>query len=114
MTIRERVSQLVKVLPQVYPRAHCELDFKNPLELLIATILSAQCTDKRVNMVTPVLFKKYRSAKDYASAPPGELENAIRSTGFFNSKAKSIRGATAAITGKFGSKVPNSMDELRE
>jgi endonuclease-3 len=64
MTARERVKQLIEIWPQVYPRAHCELDFKNPLELLIATILSAQCTDKRVNMVTPALFKKYKTAKD--------------------------------------------------
>ena len=114
MTTRERVAQLLKAWPKIYPDAHTELNFKNPLELLIATILSAQCTDKRVNMVTPLLFKKYRSAKDYAAAPPGELENAIKSTGFFNSKAKSIRGAAAAIAKKFGGKVPSSMEELRE
>jgi endonuclease-3 len=114
MTARERVSKLLKVWPKVYPKAHTELDYKTPLELLIATILSAQCTDKRVNMVTPDLFKRYPSAKNYADAPPGELENAIRSTGFFNSKAKSIRGATAVIAKKFGGKVPNSMEELRE
>ncbi len=114
MTARERVKQLLKIWPKVYPDAHTELDFKTPLELLIATILSAQCTDKRVNMVTPALFKTYPSAKDYASAPPGELENAIKSTGFFNSKAKSIRGATAAIAERFGGKVPNSMESLRE
>jgi endonuclease III len=114
MTARERVAKLLKVWPSVYPDAHTELNFKTPLELLIATILSAQCTDKRVNMVTPGLFKKYRTAKDYADAPPGELENAIRSTGFFNSKAKNIRGATATIAAKFGGKVPNSMERLRE
>lgn len=114
MTVRERVAKLIKVWPKVYPGAHTELDFKTPLELLIATILSAQCTDKRVNMVTPALFKKYPTAKDYASAPPGELENAIKSTGFFNSKAKSIRGATSTIAEKFGGKVPNSMEQLRE
>src|SRR5437016_13509045 len=114
MTVRERVRQLIRVWPKVYPDAHTELNFKTPLELLIATILSAQCTDKRMNMVTPHLFKKYRSAKDYADAPPGELENAIKSTGFFNSKAKSIRGATATIAKKFGGKVPDSMEELRE
>jgi endonuclease-3 len=112
--VRERVAQLLKAWPKIYPDAHTELNFNNPLELLIATILSAQCTDKRVNMVTPLLFKKYRSAKDYASAPAGELEAAIKSTGFFNSKAKSIRGATAAIAKKFGGKVPNSMENLRE
>jgi endonuclease-3 len=114
MTTRERVTKLIKTWPKVYPDAHTELNFKTPLELLIATILSAQCTDKRVNMVTPELFKKYRSAKDYADAPPGELEHAIKSTGFFNSKAKSIRGATSTIAKKFGGKVPESMDELRE
>jgi endonuclease-3 len=114
MTVRERVAKLLKVWPSVYPDARTELNFKTPLELLIATILSAQCTDKRVNMVTPGLFKKYRTAKDYANAPPGELENAIRSTGFFNSKAKSIRGATSTIAEKFGGKVPDSMEGLRE
>jgi len=114
MTARERLKQILKVWPRIYPDAHTELNFKTPLELLIATILSAQCTDKRVNMVTPALFKKYRTAKDYADAPPGELENAIKSTGFFNSKAKSIRGATSAIADMFGSKVPNSMEKLRE
>jgi endonuclease-3 len=112
--VRERVAQLLKAWPKIYPDAHTELNFKNPLELLISTILSAQCTDKRVNMVTPHLFKKYRSAKDYTDAPPGELENAIKSTGFFNSKARSIRGATAVIAQKFGGKVPNSMEALRE
>src|SRR6266850_7604357 len=114
MKARERVAQLVDVWPQVYPGAHCELDFRNPLQLLVATILSAQCTDKRVNMVTPALFKKYPRAADYAKAPPGELENAIKSTGFFNSKAKSIRGATATIVEKFGGRVPDSMEKLRE
>src|SRR6266850_4597303 len=97
MTIQERVAQLVEVWPKVYPGAHCELDFRNPLELLVATILSAQCTDKRVNAVTPALFAKYRSAADYAKAPPASLEKSIRSTGFFRSKTKSIRGAAAAI-----------------
>jgi endonuclease-3 len=114
MTARERVTQLVEVWPEVYPDAHCELDFKNPLQLLIATILSAQCTDRRVNMVTPALFKKYRTAADYAKAPQPELERAIRSTGFFRNKAKSIRAATSTIDKKFGGKVPESMQELRE
>jgi endonuclease III len=114
MTARERVTKLIKVWPKVYPDAHTELNFKTPLELLIATILSAQCTDKRVNMVTPVLFKKYRTAKDYANAPVPELENAIKSTGFFRSKTKSIRGATSTIVEKFGGKVPDSMEGLRE
>jgi len=113
MTTRERVRQLVKVWPQVYPRARCELDFRNPLELLVATILSAQCTDKRVNMVTPSLFKKYRTAADYANAPQAELENAIRSTGFFRSKTKSIRAAMRTIAEEHKGKVPNTMEELR-
>ena len=98
MTARERVKDLIKAFPKVYPNAHTELTFKNPLQLLVATILSAQCTDKRVNMVTPALFKKYRTAKDYADAPQAEFENAIRSTGFFRSKTKSIRGAMRAIS----------------
>ena len=114
MTARERVAQLVKAFPKVYPDAHTELNFKNPLELLIATILSAQCTDKRVNMVTPALFKKYRTAADYAKAPPAELEKAIKSTGFFRSKTKSIRGATSTIATKFGGRVPDTMEKLRE
>jgi endonuclease III len=114
MTARERVKQLIKVWPKVYPNAHTELNFKTPLELLIATILSAQCTDKRVNMVTPALFKRYRSARDYANAPQAELENAIKSTGFFRSKTKSIQGATSIIVEKFGGKVPDSMEGLRE
>jgi endonuclease III len=114
MTARERVKELIQVWPKVYPNAHTELNFKNPLELLIATILSAQCTDKRVNMVTPFLFKKYRSAKDYAAAPQAELETAIKSTGFFRNKTKSIRAATSTIAGKFGGKVPDSMEKLRE
>jgi endonuclease-3 len=114
MTARERVAELIKVWPKVYPDAHTELNFKTPLELLIATILSAQCTDKRVNMVTLALFQKYRSAKDYAKAPQAELENAIKSTGFFRSKTKSIRGATSTIAKKFGGNVPNSMESLRE
>src|SRR2546421_4484113 len=114
MTARERVAQLVEVFPEVYPGARCELDFKNPLQLLIATILSAQCTDKRVNMVTPALFARYRQAKDYAQARPAELERAIKSTGFFRSKTKSIRGATSTIVQKFGGRVPDSMEKLRE
>jgi len=114
MTVRERVAQLVEIFPEVYPGAHCELDYKNPLQLLIATILSAQCIDKRVNMVTPALFKKYPKAIDYAKAAPPELENAIKSTGFFRNKTKSIRAATSTIARKFGGRVPETMDELRE
>lgn len=114
MTARERVKELVKVLPKVYPNAHTELNFKTPLELLIATILSAQCTDKRVNLVTPALFKRYRTAADYANAPAAELEKAIQSTGFFRNKTKSIRAATSTIVNKHNGKVPDTMAELRE
>ncbi len=112
MTARERVKQLIAIWPKVYPDAHTELNFKNPLQLLVATILSAQCTDKRVNMVTPVLFKKYRTAKDYADAPQAEFEKAIKSTGFYRAKTKSIRGAMRAITEEHGGKVPDTMEEL--
>jgi endonuclease III len=114
MKIRERVAQLLEALPEIYPGAHCELDFKNPLELLVATILSAQCTDKRVNMVTPAVFGRYRSANDYANAPQSELEDKIRSTGFFRSKTKSIRGAMAAIAEKHNGNVPSTMEALRK
>src|SRR5437879_9549819 len=109
-----RLKKIIAGLEKTYPQAHCELDHSNPLELLIATILSAQCTDKRVNMVTPVLFKKYRTAKDYANAPQAELEKAIKSTGFYRNKTKSIRAATSTIATKFGGRVPDSMEELRE
>jgi len=112
MTVRERVEQLVQLFPEVYPGAQCELNFKNTLQLLIATILSAQCTDKRVNMVTPALFAKYRKASDYAKAPTAELEKAIQSTGFFRNKTKSIRAATAKIADDYGGKVPDTMAAL--
>lgn len=112
MTSKERVEQLVRAFPEIYPGARCELDFKTPLQLLVATILSAQCTDKRVNMVTPALFRKYRTAADYAKAEPAELETMIKSTGFFRSKTKSIRAAAAEIAQKYKGKVPDTMEEL--
>ena len=112
MTSQERATQLVKALPKVYPDAHCELDFRNPLELLVATILSAQCTDKRVNAVTPALFAKYRTARDYAGARPETLERLIRSTGFFRSKTKSIRAAATAIVNEHAGRVPDTMEGL--
>src|ERR1700731_2791246 len=114
MTARQCVAKLLKVWPNVYPDAHTELNFKTPLELLIATILSAQCTDKRVNLITPALFKRYRTAADYANAPAAELEKAIQSTGFFRNKTKSIRAATSTIVNKHNGKVPDTMAELRE
>jgi endonuclease III len=112
MTARERALQLVKRFREVYPDAHCELDFKNSLQLLIATILSAQCTDRRVNMVTPALFKKYRTATAYAAADAATFENEIRSTGFFRSKTKSILAACAAIVREHSGKVPDTMEAL--
>ncbi|HEY4757644.1 MAG TPA: endonuclease III [Chthoniobacterales bacterium] len=112
MTPRVRALALAKAFRKVYPDAHCELDFRNPLQLLIATILSAQCTDKRVNMVTPFLFKKYRDAAAFAGAIPATFEKEIRSTGFFRSKTKSILGACHAIASKHAGKVPDTMEEL--
>jgi endonuclease-3 len=107
-----RLRQIIAGLHQAYPQAHCELDHANPLELLVATILSAQCTDKRVNLVTAHLFKKYRSAADFARAPQAELEQAIKSTGFFRNKAKSIKAAAQAIVEKHAGRVPNTMEAL--
>ena len=112
MTRKERAEVLAKELPRIYPEAHCELDFKNPLELLVATILSAQCTDVRVNMVTKVLFKRCKTAKDYAEITQEELEEIVRSTGFYRNKAKSLRGMGAALMERHDGKVPSTMEEL--
>ena len=113
MTARERVAQLLKAWPKIYPDAHCELDFRNPLELLVATIFSAQSTDKRVNMVTPALFRKYCTAKHYADAPLPELEKAIKSTGFYRNKARSIRGATRESSRNTPEKCPDNGGIIR-
>jgi endonuclease-3 len=107
-----RAQKIFAALSRTYPDAHCELNFSNPLELLVATILSAQCTDKRVNLVTSTLFKKYRTAQDYAQAAQSELESEIRATGFFRNKAKSLKSCSTAIIEKHGGKVPATMDEL--
>src|SRR5205809_3865968 len=112
MKIPERVEQLVEAFPVVYPGAHCELNFRNPLELLIATILSAQCTDKRVNMVTPGLFKRYRTPAALAAAKLEDLEEMIKSTGFFRNKAKSLVGMATGVAELHGGRVPDSMDAL--
>lgn len=109
---KERTLKMIAVLQRTYPNAHCELNFSNPLELLIATILSAQCTDKRVNIVTAELFKKYRSAKDFADAPLLQIEAAVKTTGFFRNKAKNIKACCAVLVQKFGGLVPRTMDEL--
>jgi len=95
-----------------FPNAHCELVHSSPLELLIATILSAQCTDKRVNIVTKDLFAKYRTPEDYANVPQNVFEQDIRSTGFYRNKAKNIRATAAIIVNDFGGKVPQTMAEL--
>jgi endonuclease III len=107
-----RTKQIITALHTAYPNAHCELNYTNPLELLIATILSAQCTDKRVNIVTERLFQKYRSAADYAKADLGELENEIKTTGFFRNKAKNIQACCKALVEKHGGAVPRTMEEL--
>ena len=112
MTRKQRAGELLRELPRIYPDAHCELDFKNPLELLVATILSAQCTDVRVNMVTKVLFKRCKTAKDYADISQEELEEIIRSTGFYRNKAKSLRGMGATLVERHAGKVPSTMEEL--
>ena len=111
---KKRAGQIVRLLKKEYPQARCSLNYSNPLELLVATILSAQCTDERVNLVTAELFRKYRTAEDYAAAPAAELERDIRSTGFFRNKAKSIQGACRLIAEHHGGSVPRSMEELLE
>ncbi len=104
--------KIIAALSRTYPDAHCELNYSSPLELLIATILSAQCTDKRVNLVTADLFKKYRSAADFAAAPLSEIEGMVRSTGFFRSKARNLQACCAALVERFGGEVPRTMDAL--
>jgi len=108
----ERLRFILKKLDQMYPDATCALLHKNPWELLVATILSAQCTDKRVNEVTPGLFAKYPTPQDFASARQEVLANDIRSTGFFNNKAKSILGAAKMVVNEYGGLVPRTMEEL--
>ena len=112
MTRAERAAALVEALPRVYPDAHCELDFENPLQLLVATILSAQCTDKRVNLVTKELFRVCRTARDYAEIAPEKLERLVQSTGFFRAKARNIRACCAALVANHGGDVPNTMEAL--
>src|ERR1041385_674260 len=107
-------KKIIVALQQAYPDAHCELDHANPLQLLIATILSAQCTDKRVNIVTKELFKRYRSAQDFADADPAALEQAIKTAGFYRNKAKSIRTCCRSLVDKYGGEVPRTMEELIE
>jgi endonuclease-3 len=110
--LSERVRAIIAGLRRTYPEAHCELQFANPLELLIATILSAQCTDKMVNRVTADLFRKYRSAADYARADAAELERDIASLGFFRNKARAIRACCQQLLARHGGEVPRSLEEL--
>jgi endonuclease-3 len=107
-----RVRALLEQLRELYPDARCALDFRNPLQLLIATILSAQCTDERVNQTTPALFAKYPDAQAFAGAEPADLEALIHSTGFFRQKAKSVREACADIVGRHGGEVPRTLEAL--
>jgi len=103
---------IMERLVEAYPDARVALEFTNPLEMLVATVLSAQCTDKKVNEVTAVLFRRYRTAADYAEAPEGELEDDIHATGFFNQKAKHLRGIGRALVERHGGEVPDTMEAL--
>ncbi|MGC5009510.1 endonuclease III [Streptosporangium sp. DT93] len=112
LALVRRARRMDRILGETYPDAHCELDFTTPLELLVATILSAQCTDKRVNTVTPTLFAKYPTAEAYAGADRAEMEEIIRSTGFFRAKTNSIIGMAQAVCGRFGGEVPGRLKDL--
>lgn len=110
--LQERADLIYKRLNKEYPDAHCELEHGNPLQLLMATILSAQCTDKRVNLVTPDLFAKYPDANALADANPDDVENLIRTTGFFRNKTKSLLGMAAAVVARHRGEIPDTMNEL--
>jgi endonuclease-3 len=109
-----RMGRIIRKLQAAYPQARCELNYSNPLELLVATILSARCTDRQVNLVTETLFKKYRSARDYAEAPVAELEGDIRRIGLYRNKAGNIKAACQTLVEKHGGEVPRTMRELTE
>ncbi len=111
---KRQAAKVVKQLAKTYPQATCALCFNTPLELLVATILSAQCTDQRVNLVTKDLFRKHRTAADYAKTPLAELEREIQSTGFFRNKAKAIQGACRILAERFGGEVPQDLQQLVE
>jgi endonuclease-3 len=112
MENKQRVKSIIQILGKEYPEARTALHFANPLELLVATVLSAQCTDARVNKVTETLFKKYRTAQDYAEADLEELEENVRSTGFYRNKAKAINGFCADLVKRFGGQVPSNLQDL--
>jgi endonuclease-3 len=109
---RKNARAIYRILSKTYPEVRCELEFKNPLQLLVAVVLSAQCTDKRVNAITPALFKKYKSAKDYAKAPLAEIEDFIYSAGFYHAKARHLQGLGRKIVEEFGGQVPATLEEL--
>jgi len=111
---KQRAAAILPELHELYPKADCALEYDSPFQLLVSTILSAQCTDERVNMVTPGLFNRFPTVRDIAEADPAEVEQMIRSTGFYRNKTKSIIGAAKAIHERFGGKVPDTMDELIE
>ncbi len=110
--LKERIKEIIRLLKRAHPDAHCALNHSSAFELLIATILSAQCTDERVNIVTADLFRKYRRPEDYLKVPAVELQQDVRTTGFFRNKTKSIQGACKMLVEEFGSEVPRTMDEL--
>src|SRR6266498_1680092 len=112
--LKERTRKVIRLLKRAYPDAKCSLNHSNAFELLIATILSAQCTDVRVNIVTQDLFRKYRKPKDYLKVSEKELQEDIRTTGFFRNKTKSIQGTAKVLTEHYGGKVPNTIEELLE
>jgi len=112
VTRKDRAQALLKRLPEIYPDAHCELVFSTPLELLVATMLSAQCTDKRVNLVAPILFRRCPTVAAFAAIPQNELEKIIHSTGFFRNKAKNIRAMAAALIAEHRGEVPGTLAEL--
>jgi endonuclease-3 len=112
--LKQRVRKIIRLLKRAYPDAKCSLNHANAFELLIATILSAQCTDARVNIVTQDLFRKYRQPEDYLKVSPKELEKDIRTTGFFRNKTKSIQGTAKVLTEEYGGKVPETIEELLE
>jgi endonuclease III len=114
MRTKERLEAITEKLREAYPNAHCELDFQTPFQLLVATILSAQCTDKRVNIVTRELSPKYPTAAEMAAAGQDELELAIKTTGFYRNKAKNLRAMAKDLVEKYGGKVPPNMEELRQ
>jgi endonuclease III len=112
--LKARTREIIRRLNRAYPDAKCSLNHSNPFELLVATILSAQCTDERVNIVTADLFRKYKKPEDYLKVSPRELEKDIQSTGFFRNKTKSIQGTSKVLTEEYGGQVPHTMDELLE